>query len=745
MVNEFFQILSVIALVFLGIVVYKRNTRSLTHIYFFLISLSLALWSFAIAAQSFFPGTYFFVNLAFVGPFAFPGLFVLFSFYFPKKEEQVKKIYINTVIFLTVGFTMLSPFSVVHVNGVRYDTFVSTKIFPIYFLSLIIWGFTILIRKYRKYDGLQKRQVQYFFVGLLFTTSIGGVTNLIFPVVLRDTSLTAIGPVSTLIFFGFVSYAITKYRMLDIRSLVSRSLIYAILVVFVTGSFVAVTYLGSIYLSNRSQSLEYVFLAVASFFIVVLLDPLKRYLAKATNKIFFKAAVDYPKATRAITRVINDEVELDKLVVHLARELQDQLRIKHISIMLPVGDGMYMDPQTGTVTSSKSSRKKGSINSAPLIKYLQKNQSKIVMLDELDRLVADSREEKDRKKYDKLRKVVEKMEVYAAIPVSSAQKTKELAAIILMTRKRSGDGLTVQDIQLFEVLTPQIASAIQKALLYQEAQEFNQKLAREVERQTKELRSANEKLTELDQAKSEFMSIASHQLRTPLAGINGYLSMMEDGDFGRLTKQQQPIIHDVAQATQRLIRMVNVFLNVTRIEAGRFVMNYTKQPFGEVMMDIYKTLKPTADAKGVKLTIDEKGVNKLPTIDVDMDKIKDVIINLTDNAIKYSPDGHVHMSAEANSRTVHVMIKDSGVGIPKEEVDNLFDKFVRGSGIARVEPNGSGLGLFIARKIVEGHGGKIWAASEGEGKGATFQFKIPIKADKEAKKKTEEFKKRAKK
>ncbi|MCW1929798.1 MAG: GAF domain-containing sensor histidine kinase [Candidatus Kerfeldbacteria bacterium] len=256
-----------------------------------------------------------------------------------------------------------------------------------------------------------------------------------------------------------------------------------------------------------------------------------------------------------------------------------------------------------------------------------------------------------------------------------------------------------------------------------------------------DLKVANEKLKELDVAKSEFMSIASHQLRTPLTGIMGYLSMIVSGDYGEPKPEQKPVLKDILEATKRLIRMVNIFLNATRIEAGRFILNYSKVPFHESIEAVYKELKPTADLKKVQLTYEP---SVLPEVDVDPDKIKDVILNLIDNAIKYSPEGAVKVWASATPKTVHVFVKDTGVGIPKDEAPNLFNKFTRGSGIARVEPNGSGLGLFIAKKIVEEHGGRIWAESEGEGKGSTFQFEIPIVANPEAVAKAEEMKARVK-
>lgn len=311
-----------------------------------------------------------------------------------------------------------------------------------------------------------------------------------------------------------------------------------------------------------------------------------------------------------------------------------------------------------------------------------------------------------------------RIETCVVFPLMISGRTTGLL-VIALDRKYST--LNLYEKEALQSLVDVVSVALDKALIY------------------RELHLANEHLKELDRAKSEFMSIASHQLRTPLAGIMGYLSMIDSGDFGAVNKEQVPVVKDILEATKRLIRMVNIFLNVTRIEAGRFILNYTKVPFHEVIEAMYKELKPTADGKHVKLTYAK---TQLPTVDADADKIKDVVLNLIDNAIKYSPQGSVHVFAEANNAVVHVMVKDTGVGIAPVEAKNLFSKFVRGSGIARVEPNGSGLGLFIAKKIVEEHGGRIWVESEGEGKGSTFQFEIPIKADKQALKKIEAMKAR---
>lgn len=257
-----------------------------------------------------------------------------------------------------------------------------------------------------------------------------------------------------------------------------------------------------------------------------------------------------------------------------------------------------------------------------------------------------------------------------------------------------------------------IAIGLDKALLYQK------------------LKEANEHLKELDTAKSEFISIASHQLRTPLTGIMGYLSMMVAGDFGKIEPTQLKILTDVYGASNRLIRIVNIFLNVSRIEAGRFYLDYKQVPFDSIIDEIVMELKPTAAKKGITLEVDPS-VKAIGQVTVDPDKMKDVALNLVDNAIKYSQSGTISVRAKKEGLNVHCFVHDQGVGIDPEEAKRLFSKFVRGTGIARVQPNGSGLGLFIAKKVVEEHAGKIWVESEGEGKGSTFQFVIPIKATQE--------------
>ncbi len=741
------SILFLVANLVLAFFILLKNRRSTVNIIFSILVIAVCIWIFSNLAIDYIANDsetlLFWSKFALIGPSIIPCAFLFFTLNFPKRKiAHALRYYFYLAPVLILFFLIPTDLNIVAVTFTESDLPEVVPgplyiIFGAYFFIYMGLAFRNLWKSYRENSGIYKLQIRYVALGMLLTALFALITNLVFPI-LGYSQIGVYAPYTTFFFIFCTAYAVIKYRLMDIRLIVTRSLVYAILVSLITGTFVLVTFLSSYYLTQDSRLSQIGIAIVSSLLIVLLLDPIKRSLARVTNKVFFKQAINYPEVTKKITDIINEEIELGSLVNRFCSTTEDELRIKHVSLLLPVSEDVYIVPEERVDTKGKAQKPLTVRRSSALGRELYRNRG-VIILDELDRKVADAQNEVERERFDEMRQELENLDGYAAVPVAYKDS---LIAIIVLSRKLSGEMFSLEDIQFLQVIAPQMASAIQKAKLYQEEKEFGIKLQREVEKATADLKVANAKLTELDKAKSEFMSIASHQLRTPLAGIMGYLSMVIQGDYGNMTKEQEPILRSVLDATQRLIRMVNLFLNVTRIEAGRFVMNYTKKPFNEIVNAVYMELKPTADKKDVKLIYKDK---KLPEVEVDEDKIKDVMLNLIDNAIKYSPAGAVTVTAEANKRNVHFKVKDTGVGIPVVEVKNLFDKFVRGSGIAQVDPNGSGLGLFIARKITEGHGGRIWAESEGEGKGSTFNFEVPIKADTDAKKKTEDFKKQAKK
>jgi signal transduction histidine kinase len=201
--------------------------------------------------------------------------------------------------------------------------------------------------------------------------------------------------------------------------------------------------------------------------------------------------------------------------------------------------------------------------------------------------------------------------------------------------------------------------------------------------------------------------------------------MITSGDFGKVPKQLNGILGQLLNASQKMIQLINLFLDVSKIESGKLVLSRGPHKIEEIIDRSIQVIGKIASDKGLKLEFIHPA-KPLPTLQID-DKIFDVVSNLIDNAIKYTEKGSITVTAEKVENQVKVTVKDTGRGIPPEEAKQLFNKFVRGYGIAQVNPDGSGLGLYVARRLTEAHGGRIWVESKGKGKGSSFIFTLPLK------------------
>jgi len=240
------------------------------------------------------------------------------------------------------------------------------------------------------------------------------------------------------------------------------------------------------------------------------------------------------------------------------------------------------------------------------------------------------------------------------------------------------------------------------------------------------LQEAYQKLQKLDEAKTEFISIASHQLRTPLTAIKGYISMIIEGTYGKVPQRAKKPLKNVYKSNERLIKLVNDLLNISRIETGKIKLELEKISPEVIISNVINELEIEAKNKGIKL-IFEKPKRKTSEIMLDREKIRQVILNIVDNAIKYTKEGQVVIKTKKRLKSLLIEISDTGEGMTREEISNLFKSFSRGRAGARFWVEGAGLGLYVAKKFVEMHNGKIWVESEGKGKGSTFYIELPIK------------------
>jgi len=252
---------------------------------------------------------------------------------------------------------------------------------------------------------------------------------------------------------------------------------------------------------------------------------------------------------------------------------------------------------------------------------------------------------------------------------------------------------------------------------------------RKIEELLGELRHTNKNLEHANEMKSKFLSIASHQFRSPVTALKGYAELILDGTYGEVRSEIKEPIERIFTSSHNLALIVNDFLNLSRIEQGRMEYHFVDHDIKDIITSILHEQAPLIDQrKSIHLSFVCDVQNSYKTL-VDKNMIAQVFSNLIDNALKYTLRGTVEVSLirDEEKKLITFKVKDSGVGISAESKEKLFKQFSRASNANTVNVMGTGLGLYIAKEIVITHGGKIWVESEGEGKGSQFYVEIPIK------------------
>ncbi|OGE81904.1 MAG: hypothetical protein A3E98_00860 [Candidatus Doudnabacteria bacterium RIFCSPHIGHO2_12_FULL_48_11] len=224
---------------------------------------------------------------------------------------------------------------------------------------------------------------------------------------------------------------------------------------------------------------------------------------------------------------------------------------------------------------------------------------------------------------------------------------------------------------------------------------------------------------------SDFITLTSHQLRTPLSGMKWLLELMQKSSVGNLNKKQKKLLSKIYQSNERMIALVNDLLEVSRIESGEAKLYLQPTDLASVVRGL---IREKADEIKKKRLDVEFAVERepLPLVKTELNKIRQAIGNLISNAIAYTPEGgELKIDLKQQDHEILGKISDTGAGIPKDQQKSVFNKFYRGSNILKFETNGTGLGLYITKAFIEASGGRIWFKSQ-ENKGTTFYFTLPI-------------------
>lgn len=321
--------------------------------------------------------------------------------------------------------------------------------------------------------------------------------------------------------------------------------------------------------------------------------------------------------------------------------------------------------------------------------------------------------------------------IHGFIDVPIINRKGDVVGVLDVRRKASGSPLGASDQQLLEALAHQAAIAIENADLYTTLAESNHML----EQLYKNEQEVSRTLQELNRMKNNFMAVTSHEMRTPLTVLKGYHEMLMDGYLGELTPRQKASIEKCYNTVERMITNLNDILEMIKSEDRQFHLRVEPLDIANTIGTVLDQLRPFLEKR--RQTIEIQIDNTIPAVIADRDKLQLVLLNLIQNAIKFTPDeGTIQIEVRTDDENVRITIKDNGIGINKSELVKIFDKFYTSidalnhtSGKYEFMARGAGLGLAIVKSYVEAHGGRVWAESDGSGKGSCFIVVLPCRTE----------------
>lgn len=645
-----------------------------------------------------------------IGPALIPFTFLLFTKVYLDETLERRTILLQAIIPFIVLLSTPTSLNIVSIDAYGLNTVTG----PIYYLMIIefvIYFGLALVKLKRRLKlptttAIQRSQIRYIFSGVLLTLVPGVIANAVLPTLGYSAAL-FYGP-STVIFLGtLTSLAIIKHRFLDIRLIVARSITYILLLSSLIAIYSILIFLISsqIVTNETSDFLRNAIPFSAAILLAITYRPLKRFFDRTTNKYFYQDAYEPQELLNDLNRSLVSSIDIDVILHDTSLLIEHYLKPTYVNFYIRKDD----------ITSKKLfSTNKQSENSKEIYQVIQKFSDKITSVSD------------DTKLEVLVRQQASSLDIgLVALLLSTNQNNAIRSGSIVLGPKKSGSTYGKQDFRVMEIIADELVIAIQNALRFEEIQQFNITLQEKVDKATGELRKANQKLIALDQTKDDFISMASHQLRTPLTSVKGYVSMVLEGDVGKVNKEQKKLLDQAFLSSQRMVYLIADLLNVSRLKTGKFVIESKPTNLADLVETELEQLKETATARDLTVTFDKP--KDFPMLDMDETKIRQVVMNFADNAIYYTPaGGHIQVTVADKGETVEFTVTDDGIGVPKAEQHNLFTKFYRAGNAKKARPDGTGLGLFMAKKVVIAQGGVIIFKTE-ENKGSTFGFSFEKK------------------
>lgn len=596
-------------------------------------------------------------------------------------------------------------------TNVKDHSIITTPFLNIYAVFLVghFIATTVVLFKHRKVSfGVERARTNTMLIGLGLSFVGGSIFNLILPL-MGNYSVVQFGPLMSAPLVTAMILAIIRQRLFDIRFALARTatytlLLFTLLLLYASAVFTVIQlFFGGEAAPSIEQSLVYMF---AGVFLAFTYEPLRKFFNRVTDRIFFQHVYDVQGILNRLGDIAVGETDLQRLSERSLKVLADALKPETASIYIlskSEGKRIYNYHYGRVAEATKQAI------TTQLLPVISTNHNGVIVRDELD---------------DSQSKLKEAMEAANCALMVRLQTSRESVGFLYLGPKQNGSIYNTKDMQLLETVVDELAVALQNGLRFQEIKDFNLTLQAKIAEATAQLRTSNSKLRKLDEAKDEFISMASHQLRTPLTSVKGYISMALEGDAGKLNEQQRKLLGEAFISAQRMVYLIGDFLNVSRIQTGKFVIEAKPINLAELVAEEVDQLIVTAQRRNIKLEYHKPA--SIPPMNLDEDKMRQVIMNFIDNAIYYSkPNSTVNIELLTTARDVQLKVKDTGIGVPDTERHHLFTKFYRAANAREVRPDGTGVGLFMAKKVIMAHGGSVIFESQ-VGKGSTFGFSMPL-------------------
>lgn len=703
-------IAGVMSLVF-GLMVVANQPRQPATRFFFVLTVGIALWALGIAAflaTNVLAAALVYLRVYYIGAALIAAAMISVATHIGARRTTkyvpvtawvlfgiITSMIIVRVDWLIVQVALNDHTVVVHPIG--YFVYMA------YFILLFLAALIILMHQARRRSALLVRsQLRLISYAYGIAGSVGMVFNLLLPAVGRY-DLIWIGPLSTFIFIPLAYLTIVKHRLFGLKDAAVRTIAYAMLLSLLTIVYYVATYSISAIVSALSGhdtgGIPGFWGVLAALFLGFLFQPTKQFFDRLTDKLFYRQGYTIESFVDEIGQILLHTMGLRLLTTRLAACLTRLIKARQV-IFAVYDDGRFR------IFGSHGHTRPPQVDLTELaVQYQLEQLDDVAVVESLP---------------DRLRRTM-KLQKIAIIMTLSLQD--DIVGFVLIGESQKKNYVE-RDLSMLRAVRGELAIAIKNAQSMEEVNELNTELQQRIEAATQELRMSNQQLQRLDEAKNEFISMASHQLRTPLTSIKGYLDMLLQGDLGPVRPTQKAVLREAFSSSERMVQLINDFLSISRLQTGTFTMNRQLASLSDIVQSEVALLKVVAKQHTITLSvhIDED----VPTLDIDAEKLRQVVMNMIDNAIFYSKERTtVKVSLCCNTQEVVFTVEDQGIGVPKAEQSGVFGKFFRASNARKRRPDGTGVGLFLARKVVLEHGGAMIFTSK-ENKGSTFGFRLPL-------------------